>query len=73
MQILKKFRRKQINKSNEITYNDRLFIYSNFKIKQKSTGRVFNTSEQAPLDISESMLDDFEETNELVEVVDEIS
>lgn len=74
MKILKEFGRKQINKSGEVTYNDRLIICSEFKIKRKSTGEIFNASEDCPLDISKNMFNDFEDTNELTEVIeDEIS
>lgn len=74
MKILKEFGRKQVNKSGEVTYNDRLLICSNFKIRRKSTGEIFNTSEDYPLDISKNILNDFEDTNELTEVIeDEIS
>lgn len=73
MKILKEFKRKQTDKSGNVTYNDRLFIYSNFKIKRKSTGEIFNTSENEPLDISKNLFNDFEETNELAEVLDEIN
>lgn len=74
MRTLKEFKRKQINKSGEVTYNDRLLIYSQFKIKRKSTGEIFNTNEDYPLDISKDIFNDFEDTNELAEVIeDEIS
>lgn len=71
MKIIKEFKRKQINKSSEVTYDDRLFIYSNFKIKRKSTGEIFTTSENEPLDISKNLFNDFEETNELAEVIED--
>ena len=71
MIILKEFGRKQINKSGEVTYNDRLLICGEFKIKRKSTGEIFNTNEDYPLDISKNMLNDFEDTNELAEVINE--
>ena len=38
MKSIKEFGRKQISKSGEVTYNDRLLICSEFKIKRKSTG-----------------------------------
>lgn len=71
MRILKEFKRKQINKSGEVTYNDRLLVYSQFKIKRKSTGEIFNTSEDYPLDISKDIFNDFEDTNELAEVIED--
>ena len=71
MKIIKEFGRKQISKSGEVTYNDRLLICSEFKIKRKSTGEIFNTNEDYPLDISKNILNDFEDTNELAEVINE--
>lgn len=72
MKILKEFGRKQTNKFGEVTYNDRLIICSDFKIKRKSTGEIFNTNEDYPLDISKNIFNDFEDTNELAEVINEI-
>lgn len=71
MKILKEFGRKQISKTGEIKYNDRLLIYSNYKIRRRSTGELFNTSIDEPLDISKELFSDFEDTDELVYIKNE--
>lgn len=71
MKILREFGRKQVNKNGGISYIDRLLVYSTYKIRRKSTGEIFNTDENNPLDIAKDLLNDFEDTNELSEVIED--